>query len=210
MAERKSVTVPLQTGILSIDAMFPIGRGQRELIIGDRQTGKTSIAVDTIINQKGQDVICIYVAIGQKSSTVAKIVSTLKKNGAMDYSIVVSASASEPAPVQYLAPYSGTAIAEYFMSQGKDVLIVYDDLSKHAVAYRAMPCCSTVRLGVKLTPATFLSALPSAGAFLPSGRCARWRFDHRTAHHRNTGRRHLRIHSDQRHLHHRRSDLPGI
>ena len=138
VAERKSVTVPLQTGILSIDAMFPIGRGQRELIIGDRQTGKTSIAVDTIINQKGQDVICIYVAIGQKSSTVAKIVSTLKKNGAMDYSIVVSASASEPAPVQYLAPYSGTAIAEYFMSQGKDVLIVYDDLSKHAVAYRAL------------------------------------------------------------------------
>ena len=121
-----------------IDSMFPIGRGQRELIIGDRQTGKTSIAVDTIINQKGQNVICIYVAIGQKSSTVAKIVSTLKKNGAMDYSIVVSASASEPAPVQYIAPYAGTAIAEYFMSQGKDVLIVYDDLSKHAVAYRAM------------------------------------------------------------------------
>ena len=118
--------------------MFPIGRGQRELIIGDRQTGKTSIAVDAIINQKGQDVICIYVAIGQKSSTVAKIVSTLKKNGAMDYTIVMSASASEPAPVQYIAPYSGTAIAEFFMSQGKDVLIVYDDLSKHAVAYRAM------------------------------------------------------------------------
>ncbi len=138
VAERKSVSVPLQTGILSIDAMFPIGRGQRELIIGDRQTGKTSIAIDTIINQKGQDVICIYVAIGQKSSTVAKIVSTLKKNGAMDYSIVLSASASEPAPVQYIAPYSGTAIAEYFMSQGKDVLIIYDDLSKHAVAYRAM------------------------------------------------------------------------
>ena len=138
VAHRKSVSVPLQTGILSIDAMFPIGRGQRELIIGDRQTGKTSIAVDAIINQKGQDVICIYVAIGQKSSTVAKIVSTLKKNGAMDYTIVVSASASDPAPVQYIAPYSGTAIAEYFMSQGKDVLIVYDDLSKHAVAYRAM------------------------------------------------------------------------
>jgi F-type H+-transporting ATPase subunit alpha len=138
VAQRKSVSVPLQTGILSIDAMFPIGRGQRELIIGDRQTGKTSIAIDTIINQKGQDVICIYVAIGQKSSTVAKIVSTLKKNGAMDYTIVMSASASEPAPVQYIAPYAGTAIAEYFMSQGKDVLIVYDDLSKHAVAYRAM------------------------------------------------------------------------
>ncbi|MCD7957991.1 MAG: F0F1 ATP synthase subunit alpha [Ruminococcus sp.] len=138
IANRKSVSVPLQTGILSIDSMFPIGRGQRELIIGDRQTGKTSIAVDTIINQKGQDVICIYVAIGQKSSTVAKIVSTLKKMDAMDYTIVVSASASEPVPVQYISPYSGTAIAEYFMMQGKDVLIVYDDLSKHAVAYRAM------------------------------------------------------------------------
>ena len=136
--ERQPVNVPLQTGILAIDSMFPIGRGQRELIIGDRQTGKTSIAVDTIINQKGQDVICIYVAIGQKSSTVAQVVNTLKKYGAMDYSVVVSASASEPAPFQYIAPYSGTAMAEYFMSKGKDVLIVYDDLSKHAVAYRAM------------------------------------------------------------------------
>ena len=136
--ERKPVSVPLQTGILAIDSMFPIGRGQRELIIGDRQTGKTSIAVDTIINQKEQDVICIYVAIGQKSSTVAQIVNTLKKYGAMDYSVVVCASASDPAPFQYIAPYSGTAIAEYFMSKGKDVLIVYDDLSKHAVAYRAM------------------------------------------------------------------------
>ena len=136
--ERKPVSVPLQTGILAIDSMFPIGRGQRELIIGDRQTGKTSIAVDTIINQKGQDVICIYVAIGQKSSTVAQIVNTLRKYGAMDYSVVVCASASDPAPFQYIAPYSGTAMAEYFMSKGKDVLIVYDDLSKHAVAYRAM------------------------------------------------------------------------
>ncbi|MBQ6251897.1 F0F1 ATP synthase subunit alpha [Ruminococcus sp.] len=136
--ERKPVSTPLQTGILAIDSMFPIGRGQRELIIGDRQTGKTSIAVDTIINQKGQDVICIYVAIGQKSSTVAQIVNTLKKYDAMDYSVVVCASASDPAPFQYIAPYSGTAIAEYFMSKGKDVLIVYDDLSKHAVAYRAM------------------------------------------------------------------------
>lgn len=136
--ERKPVNVPLQTGILAIDAMFPIGRGQRELIIGDRQTGKTAIAVDTIINQKGQDVICVYVAIGQKSSTVAQVVNTLKKYGAMDYSVVLSASASDPAPFQYIAPYSGTAIAEYFMSKDKDVLIVYDDLSKHAVAYRAM------------------------------------------------------------------------
>ncbi len=136
--ERKSVNVPLQTGILAIDSMFPIGRGQRELIIGDRQTGKTSIALDTIINQKSQDVICIYVAIGQKSSTVAQVVNTLKKYGAMDYSVVVCASASDPAPFQYISPYSGTAIAEYFMSKGKDVLIIYDDLSKHAVAYRAM------------------------------------------------------------------------
>lgn len=135
---RKPVTVPLQTGILAIDSMFPIGRGQRELIIGDRQTGKTSIAIDTILNQKGQDVICIYVAIGQKASTVAKIVNTLTKHGAMEYSVVVSSSASDQAPLQYIAPYSGTAIAEYFMNQGKDVLIVYDDLSKHAVAYRTM------------------------------------------------------------------------
>lgn len=136
--DRKSVNVPLETGILAIDSMFPIGRGQRELIIGDRQTGKTSIAVDTILNQKGKDVICIYVAIGQKASTVSKIVSTLEKYGAMDYSIVVSSTASDHAPLQYIAPYSGTAIAEYFMYKGKDVLIVYDDLSKHAVAYRAM------------------------------------------------------------------------
>ena len=136
--ERKSVDTPLETGILSIDSMFPIGRGQRELIIGDRQTGKTSIATDTIINQKGKDVICIYVAIGQKASTVAKIVSTLTKHGAMDYSIVLSSTASDPASLQYIAPYAGTAMAEHFMHQGKDVLIVYDDLSKHAVAYRAL------------------------------------------------------------------------
>ena len=136
--DRKSVTVPLETGILSIDSMFPIGRGQRELIIGDRQTGKTSIATDTIINQKGKDVICIYVAIGQKASTVAKVVSNLEKYGAMEYTTVFSATASDCAPLQYIAPYAGTALAEYFMYQGKDVMIVYDDLSKHAVAYRAL------------------------------------------------------------------------
>ena len=138
IVDRKSVTVPMETGILSIDSMFPIGRGQRELIIGDRQTGKTSIAMDTILNQKGKDVVCIYVAIGQKASTIAKLVNTLKKNDAMSYTIIVSATASDPAPLQYIAPYSGTALAEYFMYQGKDVLIVYDDLSKHAVAYRAI------------------------------------------------------------------------
>ena len=136
--ERKSVSVPLQTGIKAIDSMIPIGRGQRELIIGDRQTGKTVIATDTNINQKGKDCLCIYVAIGQKNSTVAQLVETLDKAGAMEYTTVVSASASELAPLQYIAPYSGCAMAEYFMAQGKDVLIIYDDLSKHAVAYRAL------------------------------------------------------------------------
>lgn len=136
--QRKSVDEPLQTGIKAIDAMIPIGKGQRELIIGDRQTGKTAIAVDTIINQKGKDVICIYVAIGQKKSTVAQLVQVLENKGAMEYTIVVSATASAVAPLQYIAPYAGCAMAEHFMYQGKDVLIVYDDLSKHAVAYRAM------------------------------------------------------------------------
>ncbi|MDY4693536.1 MAG: F0F1 ATP synthase subunit alpha [Blautia sp.] len=138
ICERRSVYQPLQTGIKAIDSMIPIGRGQRELIIGDRQTGKTTIATDTIINQKGKDVICIYVAIGQKRSTVATLVENLSKNGAMDYTIVVAATASESAPLQYIAPYAGCAMGEYFMHQGKDVLIIYDDLSKHAVAYRAL------------------------------------------------------------------------
>ena len=135
---RKSVHQPLQTGLTAIDALTPIGRGQRELIIGDRQTGKTAIAIDTILNQKGGDVICIYVAIGQKASTVAQLAKTLEKHGAMDYSIIVSATANEPAPLQYIAPFAGVAIAEEFMEQGKHVLIVYDDLTKHAQAYRAM------------------------------------------------------------------------
>ena len=138
ICERRSVNQPLQTGIKAIDSMIPIGRGQRELIIGDRQTGKTTLAIDTIINQKGQDVICIYVAIGQKRSTVAALVENLHRNGAMDYTIVVAATASEASPLQYIAPYSGCAMGEYFMYQGKDVLIIYDDLSKHAVAYRAL------------------------------------------------------------------------
>ena len=138
IVDRKSVDTPMETGILSIDSMFPIGRGQRELIIGDRQTGKTSIATDTILNQKGKGVICIYVAVGQKASSVAKIVSTLSRHDAMEYSIILSSTASDPASLQYIAPYAGVAMAEYFMHQGKDVLIVYDDLSKHAVAYRAI------------------------------------------------------------------------
>lgn len=136
--QRKSVSVPLQTGIKAIDSMIPIGRGQRELIIGDRQTGKTEIAIDTIINQKGKDVICIYVAIGQKNTSVVQLARTLEKAGAMEYTTIVSASASESAPIQYIAPYSGCAMAEYFREKGRDVLIVYDDLSKHAVAYRAL------------------------------------------------------------------------
>ena len=136
--ERQSVDTPLHTGILAIDSMFPIGRGQRELIIGDRQTGKTAIALDTIVNQKGKDVICIYVAIGQKASSVAQLKKTLETHGAMDYTIIVNATASDPAPLQYIAPYAGCAMGEYFMNKGRDVLIVYDDLSKHAIAYRAM------------------------------------------------------------------------
>ena len=136
--KRKSVSVPLQTGIKAIDSMIPIGRGQRELIIGDRQTGKTTIALDTILNQKGKDVLCVYVAIGQKNATVVQFAETLRAAGAADYTVVVSATAADPAPLQYIAPYAGCAIAEYFMAQGKDVLIVYDDLSKHAVAYRAL------------------------------------------------------------------------
>ena len=136
--DRQSVDTPLETGILCIDSMFPIGRGQRELIIGDRQTGKTAIALDTIVNQKGKDVICIYVAIGQKASSVAQLKKTLETHGAMDYTIIVNATASDPAPLQYIAPYAGCAMGEYFMNKGRDVLIVYDDLSKHAIAYRAM------------------------------------------------------------------------
>ena len=136
--ERQHVSRPLQTGIKAIDSMIPIGRGQRELIIGDRQTGKTTIATDTILNQKGKDCICIYVAIGQKRSTVAQVVDSLTAGGAMDYTIVVSATASELAPMQYIAPYAGCTMGEYFMYQGKDVLVIYDDLSKHAVAYRAI------------------------------------------------------------------------
>lgn len=136
--DRQPVDTPMETGILSIDSMFPIGRGQRELIIGDRQTGKTAVAMDTIVNQKGKDVVCIYVAIGQKASSVAQIANTLKKHGAMDYTIIVNASASDAAPLQYIAPYAGTAIGEFFMNKGRDVLIVYDDLSKHAIAYRSL------------------------------------------------------------------------
>lgn len=160
IADRKSVDTPLQTGIKCIDALVPIGRGQRELIIGDRGTGKTAVAIDTIINQKGLGVICIYVAIGQKASNIARIVRTLEQHGAMEYTIIVAATAADSAPLQYLAPYAGVTMAEYFMDQGKDVLCVYDDLSKHAVAYRAMSCCSVVLQDVKHTLATYSICIP--------------------------------------------------
>ena len=156
--ERQSVDTPLHTGILAIDSMFPIGRGQRELIIGDRQTGKTSIATDAILNQKNTGVLCIYVAIGQKASSIARVAGDLQKHGAMSYTTIVAATASDSAPLQYIAPYAGTALAEYFMSQGKSVLIVYDDLSKHAVAYRA------ISLLLRRSPAgcaTIWAAVPS-------------------------------------------------
>ena len=192
IVDRKSVDTPLETGILSIDSMFPIGRGQRELIIGDRQTGKTSIATDTIINQKGKDVICIYVAIGQKASTVAKIVSTLTKHGAMDYSIVLSSTASDPASLQYIAPYAGTAMAEHFMHQGKDVLIVYDDLSKHAVAYRA--------LSLLLERSPGREAYPGDVFYLHSRLLER-------SNHRDTGRRRISIYPYQRNIYHGRTDI---
>jgi len=163
--ERKSVSVPLQTGIKAIDSMIPIGRGQRELIIGDRQTGKTEIVIDTIINQKNTGVLCIYVAIGQKNSSVVQLANELTKAGAMDYTIIVSATASESAPLQYVAPYSGCAMAEYFREQGKDVLIIYDDLSKHAVAYRALSLLIRRPPGREAYPGdVFLSPFKTAGA----------------------------------------------
>ena len=205
---RQSVNRPLQTGIKAIDSMIPIGRGQRELIIGDRQTGKTAIALDTIVNQKGQGVICVYVAIGQKQSTVAQVVDTLEKNGALEYTIVVSASASELAPLQYIAPYSGCAMGEYFMEQGKDVLCVYDDLSKHAV-----PCAVAA---VKAPPGTggvprrcVLPPFPAVGAGSEFKQGKRRRFLDCPAHHRDPGRGRVCVYPHQRNLHHRRTDLFG-
>jgi len=163
--DRRSVHEPLQTGLKAIDSMIPIGRGQRELIIGDRQTGKTAVAIDTIINQKGQDVICIYVAVGQKKSTVAQVVKRLEEEGAMDYTVVVAATASDAAPLLYLAPYSGCAMGEYFMDNGKHVLLVYDDLTKHTVKF---PCCSAVRRDAKHTQGTCSISTPDCWNGPPS------------------------------------------
>ena len=207
--ERQSVSTPLQTGIKAIDSMIPIGRGQRELIIGDRQTGKTEIAIDTIINQKDKDVICIYVAIGQKATSVVSLVSDLVREGAMAYTIVVSATAAESAPVQYIAPYSGCAMAEYFREQGKDVLIIYDDLSKHAVAYRALSLLIRRPPGREAYPGDVFylhsRLLERAACVSPEV----WRRLHyRSAYCRDTGRRRIRLYSDKCYFHYRRTDLP--
>ena len=208
--DRKSVSVPMETGILSIDSMFPIGRGQRELIIGDRQTGKTSIATDTILNQNGNGVICIYVAIGQKASTISKVVNTFKTSGAMDHTIVLASTASDCAPLQYIAPYAGTALAEYFMYKGKDVLIVYDDLSKHAVAYRALSLLLGRSPGREAYPGDVFylhSRLLERSSRLSEEKGGG--FYHGSSNHRDTGRRCICIYSDKRYFHHRWTDFPG-
>ena len=207
---RSSVDTPVQTGVKSIDAMIPIGRGQRELIIGDRSTGKTAIVLDTIINQKGGDLICIYVAIGQKQGKVAQVVTTLEEHDAMAHTVIVNAGASDSAPLQYIAPYSGCAMAEAFMDQGKDVLIVYDDLTKHAWA---LPTNVTVAAPSRrpggLPRGYFLLAQPPVGAVRQAGRRAWWRIDHRITRYRDPGGRRVCLYPDQRYLDHRRPNLPG-
>ena len=208
---------PVQTGLKALDALVPIGRGQRELIIGDRQTGKTAVALDTFINQKeinksgkeSEKLYCIYVAIGQKRSTVAQIVRALEENGAMEYSIVVAATASEPAPLQYLAPYTGVAMGEYFRDNGMHAVIVYDDLSKQAVAYRQMSLLLRRPPGREAYPGDVFylhSRLLERAAKMNDDNGGR--FADRTADHRDAGRRRVRLHSDQRDLDHRRPDLP--
>ena len=189
--------------------MTPIGRGQRELIIGDRKTGKTAVALDTIINQKGGDVICIYVACGQRASSTAGVVEVLREHGALDYTIVVSATASDPAPLQYVAPYAGAAMAEHFMWQGKHTLVIYDDLSKQAQAYRQLSLLDAAAPGTRgVSRRRLLLPQPTARAGLQAERRARRRIDDGLADHRNAGRRSLGLHSDQRDFDHRRADLP--
>ena len=208
---RQPVKEPMQTGIKAIDAMIPIGRGQRELIIGDRQTGKTALALDAIINQKGGDMICIYVAIGQKRSTVAQVVKTLQDHGAMDYTIVVSASASDPAPMQYLAPFSGCAMGEFFRDGGRHALCVYDDLSKHAAAYREISLLLRRPPGREAFPGDVFylhSRLLERAAKLNKEHGAR--LAHCPALHRDAGRRRFGVHPDQCHFDYRRPDLPGV
>ena len=208
--DRQPVKEPMATGLKAIDSMIPIGRGQRELIIGDRQTGKTAVALDTIINSKGRDLICIYCAIGQKRSSVAQVVKTLDDFGAMDYTIVVSASASDPAPMQYIAPYAACAMGEYFRDTKRHALCIYDDLSKHAVAYREISLLLRRPPGREAYPGDVFylhSRLLERAAKLSNELGAR--LADRAAHHRDPGGRRFGVHSDQRHLHHRRPDLSG-
>ena len=208
---RMPVKEPLQTGLKAIDSMIPIGRGQRELIIGDRGTGKTAIAVDTIINQKGSGVYCFYVAIGQKRSTVARVVDILRKYGAMEYTTVVAATASEPAPLQYIAPYTGCSMGEYFRDSGRHALCIYDDLSKHAQAYRQLSLASPPPAGARgLSGRHLLSALPPPGESVQDERRPGRRLPDGAAHHRNPGRGRVRLYSHQRDFHYRRADLSGV
>ena len=210
MVRRQSVKTPVQTGIKAIDAMIPIGRGQRELIIGDRSTGKTVVAIDTIINQKGGDLICIYVAIGQKQSSVAETVGILEQYGAMEHTIVVAAAATDPAPMQYLAPFAGCAMGEEFMESGRDALIVYDDLSKHAQSYRQMSLLLRRPAGREAYPGDVFylhSRLLERAARMSDA--VRRRLADGAADHRDPGERRLGLHPDERHLDHRRPDLPG-
>ena len=210
-SDRQPVEEPLQTGIKAIDAMTPIGRGQRELIIGDRKTGKTTVAIDTILNQRGQGVKCIYVAIGQKNSSVAQTVNTLAEHQALDYTVVVVASAGDPAPFKYLAPYAGCAMGQHWMEQRRAALIVYDDLSKQAEAYRTISLLLRRPPGPRGLPRRrLLPPQPPAGAGGQALRRAGRRLAHRPADHRDQGRRHLGLHPDQRHLHHRRPGLLGV
>ena len=203
IVKRQPVNEPLQTGLKAIDSMIPIGRGQRELIIGDRGTGKTAIALDAIINQRGMDVICVYCAIGQRAGKVAGVVETLREHGAMDYTVVVAANASDPAPLQYIAPYSACAIAEHFAWQGKHTLVIYDDLSKQATAYRQLSLVLRRPPGREAFPRRrLLSALAAAREGGQALRRAGGRVPHRPADHRDAGRRRVGLHPHERHLHH--------
>ena len=207
---RQPVSEPMQTGIKAIDAMTPIGRGQRELIIGDRKTGKTTVAVDTIINQAGQGVKCIYVAIGQKNSSVAQTVATLEEHRALEYTVVVVASAGEPAPFKYLAPYAGCAMGQHWMEHGEHALIVYDDLSKQAEAYRSVSLLLRRPPGREAYPGDVFYLHSRLLERAEALRRTRRRLAHGAADHRDQGRRHLGLHPDERHLHHRRPDLPRV
>ena len=210
VVHRQPVVEPMQTGLKAIDSMIPIGRGQRELIIGDRQTGKTAIAIDTIINNKDSDLVCIYVAIGQRMSTVVQVMETLEENGAMENTIIVAAPADEAAPIKYMAPYAGCAMGEHFLYQGKHALCIYDDLSKHAAAYRQMSLLLRRPPGREAYPGdVFYLHSQAAGAGGEALRRAGRRLADRAAGDRDAGRRHLGLHPDERHLDHRRADLPG-